>query len=130
MSDVNSKLLPCPFCGGEDVILHRHALPPSNRKPFRTSFKYFGYCRSCNSEGTHYVGHKNQENAIKAWNTHPLEDKLQADVKELVDALEYIAETTNVGMFGLVEGEPVQNNIYMWLKAREALQKHKAKENK
>jgi hypothetical protein len=45
-----TKLLPCPFCGGEGVL----------------STKYFGvYCIACGAEGARYVS---DESAVKGWN--------------------------------------------------------------
>jgi len=76
--EIEDKLLPCPFCGGEDIefsLIH----PSHNGKPDMSYWCYWEIlCPDCGAnfeEGvvtgrqTPDVWEKAKQNIIKAWNT-------------------------------------------------------------
>ena len=71
---MSDELKPCPFCGSPSVTTQA-------RHP-RIS-PYFVECSTCDAKGARREGH---EAAIAAWNSRPIEDKLQARI----DALEWL----------------------------------------
>lgn len=65
-----SDLLPCPFCGGEDLVIHSDI---SEDAPHREYAKHV-FCRRCHCHGrNHYpIGWAECEKAaIEAWNDRP-----------------------------------------------------------
>jgi len=69
-----SELLPCPFCGGEALVereILRHQL---------IGTRWRCHCSICGADGS---PKKIKQEAIKAWNTRPIEEKLQAEKAEL-----------------------------------------------
>ena len=71
------KILPCPFCGGENVTVHTEEYPVANGKPkfgFAFWIKANAMCDNCGSSSAHYINKKKRKaiaEAIKAWNHHP-----------------------------------------------------------
>ena len=74
---------------------------------------------------------KNHEHRIQTTGGPSVFDRiaeLKANTDQLVEALEFIAEESDAGRHdGLPEPCPAHSDYEMWIKAREALQAHKAK---
>ena len=71
-----SELKPCPFCGeGERISIVRF-----QQEPLALAIQ----CACCLSFGPHGTCKQDIE---KAWNTRPIEDKLEEKVKELCTGL-------------------------------------------
>jgi Lar family restriction alleviation protein len=75
-----TELLPCPFCGGTDVIVgHKH-------------YDYEVWCRGCNASS---AMHANAQNSIAAWNRRAVpQDGSAVEVADVnvVNALRYYIE--------------------------------------
>ena len=81
-----TELKPCPFCGGEDFLI-------SEWKDF-VSIK----CGQCETK----VGALDEKTAVKYWNSRPIEDAKDKEIKRLREALEKIkTKLENVPQSGL-----------------------------
>lgn len=71
---MSEELKACPFCGGEAYIEKKW----NGKSPIIKSddYQYFAVCRSCACEGP---WRKTEGNAIREWNTRPIEDALTAE---------------------------------------------------
>jgi len=80
---MSDKLKPCPFCGGTNLDYDYADL--SCPEEIAT----FVICRKCGS----FSSGSNSGNfgAMEAWNTRPLEDKLEAKITAAGDLLEQIS---------------------------------------
>jgi Lar family restriction alleviation protein len=68
---MNEKLKPCPFCGSKNIVVaHTKKL-----------FVYRSICKDCGADNCKLA--ETEEDAIKLWNTRPIEDALQARIAEL-----------------------------------------------
>lgn len=80
-----SKLLPCPFCGGEAEYYtyeQEHDLYDSNTLGFLETYETTEHCVGC-EECLAMVGpFVTKKQAIKSWNTRAYEEKNDADVME------------------------------------------------
>lgn len=74
-----TKLKPCPFCGGEDFLI-------SERKDF-VSIK----CGQCETK----IGALDEKTAVGYWNNRPIEDAKDEEIKRLREALEEIKEVSS-----------------------------------
>lgn len=75
------KLKPCPFCGGEAEIID-DAMGTISR------------CRRCGAEnGNGVYGVDGHKLAVKDWNSRPIEDAQDKEIKRLREALEKIKNT-------------------------------------
>lgn len=98
-------LLPCPFCGGEDVVI------------FYAAIAYAG-CAGCGAEGPWHGSDATEQSAITAWNTRAaiaamggsnkavIEQRTAAEwlVWEADEAVHSVPETLRA--LGLVSPEP------------------------
>lgn len=68
MKELNYQLLPCPFCGSEELELHEHLIPSS---PCGNVIA-FVECVKCGAKTKEYTkdGHgiEHLEDAVSAWN--------------------------------------------------------------
>lgn len=71
-----TKLKPCPFCGGEAFLT-------KNEK----SGVFYVFCKECLRNGR---GDIISQKAAEKWNSRTIEDALQEEVKRLREALERI----------------------------------------
>lgn len=78
-----TKLLPCPFCGGDATIL---ALPGNDRFP---ATLHQPRCRSC---GADLGGHGTRDKARSAWNTRTTPEPTTAALEAAREALETIVD--------------------------------------
>ena len=111
---MTDELKACPFCGGGEAQLFWGSEEDACR---------FGCIKGC----TRTMWWDNKDQAIKAWNTRPIEDNLRTQNAELVKALEEIREIY-AGMDGfcpLTAPEAYQDKILkeIWELARKALSK-------
>jgi len=101
MSKQCMKLKPCPFCGSEDVRKTRYEWRDSNSQDV--------FCTNC-CEG---VSGEGGRDAFINWNSRPLEDKLQTQLRNLKMDVDML-----IGIFwdytnGHVEYEELLNHIKM-----------------
>lgn len=61
-----TKLKPCPFCGGEANIA-------------KGQIEFWAYCPHCGAQTEFY---ETEREAAEAWNTRPIEDALQKELDE------------------------------------------------
>ena len=72
------KLLPCPFCGSDELTMHRGIHLYDDHEII---------CNKCSASGGNFDEHqyeeweKNKLEAITAWNTRPIEDELRAELE-------------------------------------------------
>lgn len=84
-SSESKELKPCPFCGGEAALMKDE---PDNR--YCDEYRIMCFSGECGVAPDHVF--ENKHEAVKAWNTRPLEQSLQAALISARDALEKIAE--------------------------------------
>lgn len=83
-----SKLLPCPFCGSQDVHGHYHGVGHD-----------FVECHSCGVTGSKYT-HATAAEATTAWNTRTPDAQHNQVIAELVAALNWFADKHEHGTCG------------------------------
>lgn len=77
-----TKLKPCPFCGGNAEIID-DAMGTISR------------CRCCGAEnGNGVYGAEGHKLAVKDWNIRPIEESLEEENARLREALEAILDAT------------------------------------
>lgn len=65
---MSEELKPCPFCGGDVINVHHG------------KETYWAMCNGCTSEG---APRGSRAGAAESWNTRPVEDALNARIREL-----------------------------------------------
>ena len=107
---MTENLKRCPFCGGTANIE-------------KGQIEFLAYCPHCGAQ-TEYC--EMEQEAIKVWNTRPIEneltgkiEKLEAENTRLREALEFYANTDVYEYYDKYESTAIQNECGQ--KAREAL---------
>ena len=111
---MSEELKACPFCGKQPEVKSGH--DPENE------WFWVQCVASEDEEGCDNVMSEMQDDyneAVKDWNTRPIEDALQAENARLREALEWYADIDN--WFGNTDGDssPVQDDA--GFRARNAL---------
>lgn len=92
---MSDELKPCPFCGGAASIVRRDVEPQGD--PWYGQKKEdfpLCQCGACLFDGSFHEGfYDPAERALKAWNSRPTEDALQAKLAIAIEALEWIQLT-------------------------------------
>ena len=98
---MSDELKPCPFCGEEPRVSDLLVYPNGEKYPANVK------CRRC---GIVKANYDSVEKAVTVWNTRPGEDALRAEIerlqaqnKDLLEALECLLDTVDKSMHG-VEG--------------------------
>ena len=75
---MNTELTICPFCGDPGIL----TIDPGDMSVGIGEF-YWSGCDKC----AYSIPFRNKDNAVKWWNTRPLESSLLLNLKELGDAM-------------------------------------------
>lgn len=86
MTDKKTGLLPCPFCGCHDIIIHKET---DSDMPNERSFYFVSiYCKNCNCEISKNDAYA--ENELRnRWNNRPIENALQSKLDIAIKELEF-----------------------------------------
>lgn len=71
------KFKPCPFCGGEDVVIKRNSSPILPESIRRFNYTWIVCCYSCGL----ILPHDSREQVITAWNKRT-DDKIISKMKQ------------------------------------------------
>lgn len=85
-----SEMIPCPICESSGEIL-QESISGSGYYPRCSNRRCILFNTEADGEfGTTYVSFKTKEEAIKAWNTRPIEDALLEAAKAALIELEWL----------------------------------------
>lgn len=80
-----TKLKPCPFCGGEASLGTIKYSPCDITKLNNREKGYFVNCQMCSARNEHGISYATEEEAIKHWNTRVCHDDLVKALEEIAD---------------------------------------------